>query len=274
MQLNIPENILNTPERYTLTIRVHPEQYSFSLYSLLEGGSFFYQPILQGKDISPLKCFQQFFFENDWLSLPYRQVKVINHSYCFTFVPSLIFKEQDKQQYLDFNFSEYEGKILTQSLHQPDLTLIHVLPQVAYDFFQRTFVKVEYLHHLSPQVAYCWNKNRTNNANKVYANIQLDSLDILVFSHNQFLLGNSFNIQGGDDYLYYLLLIWKQFELDQSRDFLYVAGGESDLHISRIRRLQKFIHNVAPLNLIPEGYLLHAISSMPFDMASIVLCEL
>ena len=240
----------------------------------MEDGTFFYQPIPVGKDIGPLMCFQQFFFENAWLSLPYRQVKVINHTCYFTFVPSLIYEEQDKQQYLDFIFSEYEGKILTQSLHQPDLTLQHVLPQAAYDFFQRSFVKVEYQHHLAPQITYCWNKNSTNNTNKVFANIQSDSLDVLVFSHNQFLLGNSINIQGGDEYLYYLLLIWKQFEFDQSRDFLYIAGGESDLHLSRVRRLQKFINNVAPLNLIPEGYLLHAISSMPFDMASLVLCEL
>ncbi len=274
MKMNIPENILHSPERYTLTIRVHPVQYSFSLHNPLEDGSFFYQVFPLGKNTDPFGSFQQFFFENDCFSQPFRQIKMINHTPVFTFVPSLIFNEQDKQSYFDFNFSEYSGKILTQSLHSPALTLLHVLPQAVYDFFQRSFVGVEYIHHLAPQIAYCGGKSRIVNANKIYANVQAASLDVLVFSHNQFLMGNSFEIKDNGEYLYYLLLIWQQFELDQTRDFLYITG-DAGLRASLLRRLQDFIRNVVPLNLVPEGHFLHvATSSVPFEMTSLTLCEL
>ena len=275
MKIQLPENIdIDHPERYILTIRVHPEQFSFSLYSPVDDASYFYFPIEKEKQSSAFVSFQEAFFDNEFLSLSFRKIYIINYTPVFTYVPSLIFEEKDKKEYFKFLFKDKPDKIIHHELQVPEITILHDIRHGIYEFFQRSFVSGQIIHHTAPLIAYFRDRTPAMNRNKVVVNLQSNEMDVLCFSHNEFLLGNHFNCQQMEDAVYYILFIWKQLKFDQLKDFVYITGDV----ISKkklMEQLREYLHNIIPANITPEAHFSQIDTRMiPFEIACLSLCEL
>jgi len=272
MKIQIPENIdLSHCERYILTIEVHPEQFSFSLYNPIENSSYFYHRIEKSKQEDAFSSFQSFFFDNELLTLSFRKIFVINYTSVFTYVPTLIFDEKDKNQHLDFIFSEVSGKVLHQNLQRSGITIIHEIPVEIYDFFQRSFVNAQFVHHTAVLITYFQEKGHLSNGNRMIVNKQKNGIDILCFSRDSLLLGNHFPSSGINDAVYYILFIWKQLKFNQMKDFIYIAGDVKEL----MEPLKKYIHNIIPVSITPTEHFEQINTGIiPFEMASLSLCEL
>jgi hypothetical protein len=275
MKIQIPENIdLRHSERYILTIRIHPERFSFSLYNPIDDSSYFYYPIEKDKQSSAFSSFQDDFFDNEFFSLPYRKVNIINYTDVFTYIPALIFEEKDKATYMKFLFTENENKILHHEIKNQGITILHEMKEEIYEFFQRSFVNGQIIHHTASLIAYFWDKTPTVNRNKLIVNLQDNGLDILCFSHEHFLLGNHFDCRQIEDAVYYILFVWKQLKFDQLKDFAYITGdvaSKKDL----MEQLKAYIYNIIPINIIPEAHFSQIDTQIiPFEMACLSLCEL
>ena len=275
MKIQLPENIdLAHPERYILTIRIHSEQFLFSLYNPVDDASYFYFPIEKEKQSSAFSSFQDVFFDNEFFSLPFRKTYIINYTSTFTYVPSFIFEKKDRKEYLKFLFKDKPNKILYHELQTPEITILHDIQYGIYEFFQRSFVDGQIIHHTAPLIAYFRDKTPTVNRNKVVVNLQNKEMDVLCFSHNNFLLGNHFNCQQIENAVYYILFIWKQMKFDQLRDFVYITG---DVNSKRklMEQLREYLHNIIPVNITPEAHFSQIDTRMiPFEIACLSLCEL
>jgi hypothetical protein len=277
MPIKIPENIdLTQAERYILTIRIHPEEYSFSLHNPVDSTAYFYCPLKRCKTVAALRFFQDMYFDegNEFFTLPYRKVYIVNYSPIFTYIPSLIFNNKDKSKYLDFLFMENEGKSLHHQLQSPEITILHTLPEKVYEFLQRSFIDAKIVHHTAPLIVYFQTRNKTVNRNKIVVNLQYPGLDVLCFSQETFLLGNHFQCNNRMDAVYYILFIWKQFKFDQLNDYVYIAGdAASQENLSE--DLRKYIRNIvsAPVvygqsSGVADGQV------VPFEMDCLYQCEL
>ena len=275
MKIQLPENIdLSHPERYILTIRVHLEQFSFSLYNPIDDASYFYLPIEKEKQSSAFVSFQDAFFDNEFFSLPFRKTYIINYTSVFTYVPTLIFEEKDLKEYLKFLFKDKPEKILHHTLQSPELTILHDIRHGIYEFIQRSFVNGQIIHHTAPLIAYFRDKTPTVNRNKIVVNLRDKGMDILCFSHNNLLLGNHFNCQQIEGAVYYILFIWKQLKFDQLRDFIYITGDVMSKK-KLMELLREYLHNIIPVNITPEAHFSQIDTRMiPFEIACLSLCEL
>jgi len=274
MKINFPENInLAHPERYILTIYIHPEKFSFSLYNPVDDGSYFYYEIENGQT-DAFSAFKEMLFENEWFSLPFRRVYIINNTSAFTYIPTLIYRDKDKKDYMKFLFSENNGRILSHSLQIAEVTILHQLPENIYEFFQRSFVNAEFIHHTASLIAYFQERSKTVNANKMIVNKNGNGLDILCFSRGKFLLGNHFTCNRPEDALYYILFTWKQLDFNQQEDFIYLAGDISSKK-ELLEKLKLYIHNIIPVNIVPEEHFDRIdTNAIPFELAALSLCEL
>ncbi len=275
MNLILPDNInLEHPERYILTIRIHPEEYAFALYNPAEDGSYYYRTIDKSSSGYAFTCFKDFFFDHEWMTLPFRKTIVMNHTPEFTFIPSLIFEEKDKEAFMNFNFSESKMPVLSQKLRIPEITILHRMEEEVYEFFQRSFLSPVFVHHQSPLIVYFQEKSRTVNAHQLTVNVRENEIDILCFSRGEFILGNHFPCKQTSDAVYYILFIWKQLKLDQMKDFVLITGESSSKKIL-MEELKQYLRNIIPVNVTPEAHFAGVdIQSVPFELSALTLCEL
>jgi hypothetical protein len=275
MEIQLPEHInLNRPESYILTIQVLPQGFAFSIYNPVDDGSYFYyRPEKEGRPFSA-DDLKEMYFDNEFFSLPFRKVNILNNTGVFTYVPSLVFEEKDKAVYMDFLYPKPKGKLLHQPLPFIGATVIHAMDEGLYEFFHRSFPEAVYIHHTAPLLVYFNERIRTVNAGRMIVNLNQGGIDVLCFRHDTFELGNHFAINQIDDAVYYILFVWKQLKYDQMKDFIYIAGqsgGKKQL----MDALKEYIHNIIPANIVPTAHFERVdTGSIPFELASLSLCEL
>ncbi|MDR1436542.1 MAG: DUF3822 family protein [Candidatus Symbiothrix sp.] len=267
MQIQIPENIdLTQPERYVLAIRIHPEQFSFSLCNPAERPSCFYHPLERNKQLSAFHAFREAYFDNEFFSLSYKKIYIINFSPVFTYVPSLIFERQEREVYLDFLFGEKTGKVLSHNLNKQGITVVHALPDEIYGFFQRSFAGGEIIHHTAPLITYFHPDKSSNKRNRMLVNLQSTEMDVFCFSSESFLLGNHFTCNSLTDAVYYILFIWKQLKFDQLNDSIHIEG-ESGYKKALMDSLNNYLQHIVTET---AGEDIH-IPGLPFEMACLPL---
>jgi hypothetical protein len=262
MKIQLPKNInLNCSEQYVLAIEVHPELCSFFLYNPAENSDCFYYRISNDKKPDAFSCFQNVFFDNDFFTLPFKKVFVINYTQAFTFVPALLFEEKDKEEYIKFSFTENTGKVLHQAIQKPDMVVVHEMPDNKYDFFQRSFVNGRIIHYTVPLIAYFQKKGQLVNGNRMIINKREEGIDIFCFSRDNFLLGNHFICSQLPDAVYYVLFIWRQLKFNQLKDFIYIFEDKNDLK----EQLKDYVRNVVPIEKQ---------EATPFKITALSSCEL
>ena len=276
MKISLPEKInLSFSEKYILIFRISDESCSFSMYNPIEDGSFFYYEIEKKSNEDLLTDLQEFFYVNDFLTASYKKVFVINNTSSFTFVPLNVFDEKRKEDFFQFNLSDNDGKVLIQTIRKPTLVLLHAISSKIFDFFNRSFVNPLIIHHLSPMLTYFSERTKLGNANRLIVNLLDKKLDILYFlPSGDFVFANHFKYNYLNDAVYYIFFVWKQFNLNQLKDFIYVIGN-SPQKAELIQQLQKYVQNVFPVNITPSEHFLGLDTQyFPFELSALTLCEL
>ena len=250
--MELPEKFdLASTEKYILVLEISDEMYSFSMYDPAEEGSVFYHEIEKESKEDAFSAFENFYYENEFLSSSYRKIFIVNDTANFTFVPANIFDEKKKDEFFQFNFSENEDKVLAQNLKRPEITILHGIPEKVFDFFNRTFIDADFVHHLSPLLSYFAERTRVGNTHRLVVNMQNKGLDVVYFAPSgEFVFANHFKYNHLNDAVYYIFFIWKQFNLNQLKDFVYVAGNSSQKS-ELIKQIQKYVQNVFPFELPP-----------------------
>ena len=268
----LPEKIkLFEIEKYILTVEISSETYSFSIHNPVEDESFFYHEIEKKAGEDVFSCFEDFYYENEFLTASFRKIFVINNSPNFTFVPANVFDEKEKNRFFRFNFSKTDDKVLIQNMRKPELTILHGISEKAFDFFNRVFINPQFVHHLSPLLSYFSKRTILGNTNKLIINLQKRGLDAISFTPSgDFIFANHFKYNHLNDAIYYIFFIWKQFNLNQLKDFIYIAGNSSQKQ-DLIKQMQKHIQNVFPVDITLSGV---DMQNVPFEISSLALCEL
>jgi hypothetical protein len=275
MKIKLPDNInLTQPERYILTIYIHPDKFSFSLYNPVEDSSYFYREISGEKQTDAFSNLKNTFFENEFFSYAFRKIRIINHTPVFTYIPSIIYEEKHKKDYMKFLFSKNTERTLSHSLSTAGITILHCLPETVYDFFVRSFFNPEFIHHTAPTIAYFRDRSNRVNAKQMIVNKNGQEMDIFCFERGTLLLGNHFTSNHAQDAVYYILFVWKQLAFDQLKDYLHIVGDVTSKK-ELLEQLKSYIHNVLPINIVPEAHFAQIDTrDIPFELAALTLCEL
>jgi hypothetical protein len=274
MEIRFPEIInIDHSEHLVFTLKVASDHFSFSLYDPVTDGSYFYSKILPERESDAFSSFKQFFFDNPFIASSFRKVYIINGYPEFTFVPEVLYKEDDIESLFEFNMSDSTGKILSQKLRTPSMVILHKMPEEVYQFLNRSFTDVKFVHHLSPLIVYFQNKSKTL-ASQFVVNLNDKRLDILCFSQGNFILGNSFQVSRIQDVVYYVLFTWKQLKLDQIKDYIYITGDKNE-KVKLIKEIQSYIYNIIPVNFPSAAHFSNIdTQDIPVDFLSLTLCEL
>jgi len=275
MKIDIPDSInLKIPGRYILTVYVHPEKFSFSFHCPDDPESYFFYKIDAFGQTDAFSAFKDLFFENDFFNYPFQKVCVLAFSSWFTYIPSKIYSDKYKEDYIKFIFSEKEEKFLDYSILSPNISVLYPVSEEVYDFFIRSFNEPLFIHYSMPMIAYLYSMNIKQKKQRMIINVHEKGIDIFCFSQKMFLFGNHFPCEKPQDAIYYILYTWKQLKMNRFVDSLSVTG-ERKQNEEFLKKLQLYIQHVHP-EPIPAAYQFEIIDTknIPFELAIFSLCEL
>jgi len=265
---------IDNPEQSILTIYLGSEKISFSMYDPEEKGSFFYNELTQENQTDVFSIFKDAFFDHTFFYLPFRKVWIMCRTPVFTFVPNSVYKDDSREDFMQFMFPENKGITLNHAIFSTGINVLYQLPEDVYRFMLRSFAAPEFIHYSAPLITYFLEKVKITNVSRMIVNLKEKGLDIFCFSGKTFLLGNYFPSNDLAEAVYYILFTWKQLQFSQLNDFLHIAGN-TVLRDELINKLAPYLHNIGFLSIFPETHFEGVDADrIPFELAALSTCGL
>lgn len=239
----------NKSMHYNLSIRLSADGFSFSVYNPIRDSIMLKQSFAIRSEISIIANLKQAFKMLDFLSYAYKQVDVTVYTKRFTLVPNDLFDEAQISSLFFYNFPQKENDlVLTNELLHNKSQLLFSVNKSLYHFLMEKYETVQIYSSVTRPAEDFALRSRFGSEKKLYACVYRNQLDVYAYERGQLLLLNTYACSADSDYMYYLLLVWKQLQMDQLKDELYLVGlqkHETDL----LRDLSDFIKNVSTLEL-------------------------
>jgi len=253
MKIDIPPPIdLTHPENCCIALLLHPERYSFLLYSATDSEVYFFAEDQPEHLSDALASFKDWYFENDFFSFSFKRVSIITHTNDFTYLPNEIDPEKYAEEFLGYILTDNGGVALHNRVAGCGFSVAYRLPEAVYDFFTRSFEAPEFIHYTVPLIEYFAPKSKTAGAKTMVVDMLYGDITLLCFESDKLLLCNQYQTNRIQDAVYFILFTWKQMKFNQLSDFILLSGNASD-NSELTEKLGCFIQNTLS-EPIPTGY--------------------
>ncbi|MDI9309508.1 MAG: DUF3822 family protein [Limnohabitans sp.] len=179
------------------------------------------------------------------LQSKFDDVLVFHNNNLNTFIPQVLFDENNLSNYLQYNVKVFDNDFITydeisnyemNNVYIPYVNLNNSLIDIYGDF--------NYKHIASVLVKKILDLNKNNDEPMVYAHIQKENFQLIVVKNQKLLLYNSFDYKTKEDFIYHLLFIAEQLQLNPETFQLKLFGS-----ITRENEIfqvtYKYVRNVA-----------------------------
>jgi hypothetical protein len=154
--------------------------------------------------------------KDDFLIRHYRKTNIITPTSKSTIVPSALFDDSKKGDYLAFNQIHSDGeRVLTNKLRDPDVVIIFSLPEGIADILNSTFPGSLLIHQLKPLFQNINTGRRSVGSNNVHVHLEGDYLNMIIFDQNTLKFCNTFHYKTISDIEYYVLYVLKRMNISQ-----------------------------------------------------------
>ncbi|MFB1040196.1 MAG: DUF3822 family protein [Polaribacter sp.] len=230
-----------------LSIQFNLDGFSFSIYNIISKKEVYFREYeFENSQVTPenlLLKIKDIFKTDTQLQNDFSSVLVIHQNNLSVVVPNRYFNEKELASYLNFNvkkltidyiaFDHLEG-LESKNVYIPYVNINNYLFQ--------NFGEFEYKHHSTVFIEKLL--TTTNNIEKtMYVNVSKTSLDIVVIENNQLILFNTFSYNTKEDFIYYILFVAEQLNLNVNQFSLYFTG-KVNLEDTIYKITYKYIKNV------------------------------
>ena len=230
-----------------LSIQFNLDGFSFSVYNIISKNEVYFREYeFENSQVTPenlLLKIKDIFNTDTQLQKDFSSVLVIHQNNLSVLVPNRYFNKKELASYLNFNikkltidyiaFDHLEG-LESKNVYIPYVNINNYLFQ--------NFGEFEYKHHSTVLIEKLLNS--TNNLEKtMFVNVSKNSLDIVVLENNQLILFNTFSYNTKEDFIYYILFVAEQLNLNVNEFSLHFTG-KVNLEDAIYKITYKYIKNV------------------------------
>jgi Protein of unknown function (DUF3822) len=165
------------------------------------------------------------FQEDPYLRLPYRTVKVAMSATPATLIPTELYQEKDKAKYFQ-NIAPTNRYERFDADELPQLNLINVYPveDAIVDLIQMYFPSIRTYHTYSALIEGYRRLTGVQSGHRVFMNVRDSRVQLFVFHDDKLLFNNGFTFRSSKDLIYFVMLIFNQFNLDPDETPLMMTG--------------------------------------------------
>lgn len=217
---------LNSNNR--LSVQVSLNGLSFFIRDEESGTSLFEKQIDFEETLNPdgvLNEIESAYNQFEELQLPLKEVTVIHQNTLFSLVPKALFKEDNLEEYLKFNSrllaTDY---VAFDSPDAHEFVIVYVPLTNVNNYFFDTYGSFTFLHSSTVFIEKILSEERNDNSLKMFMKLYKNQMDVLVTSGKQIQLFNSFTHSTPEDFIYYILFIAEQLQLNPETFQLQLSG--------------------------------------------------
>lgn len=266
-------------EKYSLSIRLAPNGFSFCIYTYTDTPVFFFQETSLGNKLSYVESIKKIVFDLGFFSNSFNKSSVIVVSPYYTLIPDKFFDSKNIKDIFDFNFHNQAGVVLSEKSLDGEFHVLFNMNEELHSFLSRHLFNPTIHHHSTSLIQSFINlkfdllNDITDNSNKkdCFLDFNNDYITVVCLSDNQLLTANTFAETNFNNISYYVMGIWEKLGFDQNTDNLYISG-KSDTKVCVVNELRNLIRNIEYIELKPGITLTdEQIANVPTDLIA-TLC--
>lgn len=190
-----------------------------------------------------LENIKQIFNEDAILHYEFKSVFVVHQNSLNTLVPNDYFDENSLDSYLNFNIKTLQTDFITfDSIDEIEAKNVYIPFVNINNYLFQNFGEFEFKHHSSILIEKLIQKNHFEEK-VMFVNVAKNTIDILVLEQQKLLLNNCFSYKTKEDFIYYILFVIEQLQLNTEDCSLYFTG-EINLESELYQIAFKYIKNV------------------------------
>ena len=182
----------------------------------------------------------------------FKSIRVVVENMPATLVPGPLLDEEQLHTYLDFNLSfKKDDHIQADKLNNMGGSCIFALPEELHQALNTYFIHPQIFHHNSSLIEGLLIRFKNMNLdNKIFVNVRRNFQDIIIFRDGKLRFFNTFEYMTQEDFLYFLLFVSDQLDLNPEQ-FELILSGRITERSEIYNFLYKYIRNISFLGDSP-----------------------
>lgn len=270
--MQVTEN--NIKQHKSLSIRVCADGLSFCVYTPASPEPFEYRVYKVKPTISLAANLKEALKTEPLLKEIYQRVNVIVSTSNFTTVPVVAFKNEEVEDIYNYVFPKSMPKKVSYNvLRRSGIAIIFGLDKNVYQLILDDFPRARFYASASTLIEFFGERSLLGSNKKMYSYIHENEMTIYCFEQGRLLFVNTFCVNETTDCQFYILNVWKQLEMDQIDDALYVIA-DNDKRKDLAEKMQLFLKNVSVIDRKDDfrNTLTKGDAFMPYDLQTLLVC--
>ncbi len=175
-----------------------------------------------------LKALKEVIDKHQLHKITFSSVSVIHKSDLFCLVPKVLFDAKELANYLKFNTKLLANDhIVYDEIETQEIISVYVPFTNINNLIFELFGEFEFKHH-STVVLQTLLHQKISAKKACYVHVNKKSFELAVFDQKRLILFNQFNFDTKEDFLYYILFVYEQLQLDAESVKLKLFGQIED----------------------------------------------
>lgn len=195
-------------------------------------------------DHALVKPIKEIIATNTLYGLTFNAIYVAYDNNRSTLIPNAIYKADKLESYHHFNFSKHEeDSFFSDQLIGVDAYNIYSIPYFIIDLF-KSAKNVSFKHFSTALIeANLYEAKKEKKLSAISINVKLNSFQICIVKDQKLAFYNSFSYQSSEDFIYYLLFVLDQLEINNEEASITLSG-EVEKNSVIYSMLYKYIHTI------------------------------
>jgi len=184
------------------------------------------------------------FIDDKTLQSDFKEINVIHQNNLSTIVPSEYFDPKELKNYLGYNIKTLANDYITHDdFTKLDAKNIYIPFVNLNNYLFQNFGSFEYKHHSTILIDKLLDHSKHNLHQVFYVNVYKNHINIIITQGDKLILYNSFDYQTEVDFIYYILFVAEQLEMNPD-EFPLVFLGDIDNESTYYDITYKYVRNV------------------------------
>ena len=269
-------------EKYILSIQMSLDGFLFCIFDD-EKNKFLSIEAVEFSNVNRIgiltEILKQFVLRHPWVTLRFKTVNIIYETSKSTLVPSPLFDKTEKETFTKFNFTiEESHDVKYDKLNNLDAFILYTFPVQLKETVNELFPKHKLLSHSGVLIEsiLVLHKNLPEQK-RAFVNVRNSYLDIIVTEGRKLLYYNSFDYKTKEDFVYFLIFVLEQLNLNPEEIDLVISGF-IDKNSELFEIIYKYVRNVHFQALTASFKYSYIFNEIPshyyFNLLNFGLCEL
>ncbi len=169
---------------------------------------------------------EKLFQKHRLAQMEFDEVVVVHKNTLFGLVPKSLFNADHLREYLKFNTKVLATDVLSyDEVEHHDLVNVYVPYMNINNYIYELYGAFTYMHNATVLLQSLMNKEGQDQETVCYVHVTKKQLDITVLNQRKLLLYNSFVYETKEDFVYYLLFVLEQLDLDTKSTYVKLFGA-------------------------------------------------